>query len=60
MKGIEGLPLKYIVMILTASVIIASMLYITDIFTGMVIIGTEQTNQTLNVILDQSIGNFLN
>jgi hypothetical protein len=58
MKGIEGLPLKYVVMILAASVIIVSVLYITNVFTGMVIIGTEQTNQTLNTILDQAIVNI--
>jgi len=58
-KGVEGLPLKYIVMILAAAIIIAVLLQITGILSSTATTGTEQANQTLNTILEKSLGNVL-
>jgi hypothetical protein len=59
MKGIEGLPLKYIIMLLVATLIIAALLQVTDMFSATAMAGTEQANQTLSTILEKSLGNVL-
>jgi hypothetical protein len=59
MKGVEGLPLKYIIMLLVAVIIIATLIHVTNMFSATAIAGTEQANQTLNTVLEESLGNVL-
>jgi hypothetical protein len=58
-KAIESLPLKYIVMIITAAIIISTILYMTGTVADLATAGTEQANQTLTTVLNQSLGNAL-
>ncbi len=59
LKGIEGLPLKYIVMILMGAIVIAVFLEITLLIGSAGLQGVSQANQTLTTVLNKSIGNVL-
>lgn len=58
-KGIEGLPLKYIAMLIVAGIVFAAFIEITLILSTTSLSGISQTNQTLNEILNKSIGNVI-
>ncbi len=59
MKGIEGLPLKYMAMLLMSMLVIAAFVHIASILATTGFQGVSQSNQTLNEILNKSIGNVL-
>ena len=58
-KGIEGIPIKYILMILVGAIIIAVFIEISAIIGNTGLQGISQANQTLTVILNKSIGNII-
>ena len=59
LKGIEGLPLKYIAMLIVAAVILGAFISITLTLSNTTLAGVLQTNQTLNEILNKSVGNVV-
>ena len=59
MKGIEGMPLKYIVMLIIGAIIIAAFVEISTIIGNTGLQGVSQANQTLTTILNKSIGNVI-
>jgi len=46
-------------MIITAAIIISTILYMTGTVADLATAGTEQANQTLTTVLNQSLGNAL-
>jgi hypothetical protein len=60
MKGIEGLPLKYVAMIIIALIMVGALLQITGILTTSVSNATETANKTLHTVLDKSMGDVIN
>ena len=59
LKGIEGLSLKYIVMLIIGALILAAFLQITNVIGNTGLSGVSQANQTLTTILNKSIGNVI-
>ena len=59
LKGIEGLALKYIVIILVAAIVIGVFVQIIIMLSATSLQSASQTNQTLNQILNKSIGNII-
>ncbi|GEM_PF-6120803 len=55
----EGMPLKYIAMLLIAAIILAAMVNITGMLTDTTITGIETANGTLQEVLHHSMGNAL-
>lgn len=47
MKGIEGLPLKYLILILVATIVIGVVLTVVNQFTGTAQVGASQLGDTL-------------
>ncbi len=56
MKGIEGLALKYIVIILVAALVIGVAFSVATTFTGMAARGAFDLNQTLDTITSNQTG----
>jgi hypothetical protein len=48
LKGVEGLPLKYIAVILVAALVIGVVVSVITTFTGTATTGAGQLNQTVN------------
>lgn len=59
MKGLEGLALKYIAMLLVAVLVVAAFVQVTGMISALGTEGTITANQTLQTILDQSLGNVI-
>jgi hypothetical protein len=59
-KGVEGLPLKYIAIILMAVMIFGAVIAIAGNLSATATQATHQTNQTLNAVLNKSLGNMIN
>lgn len=55
----EGLPLKYITMILVAMLIVAAFVSITNLLSATAVNATQTANGTLNEVLTQTLGNAL-
>ncbi|MFQ5647930.1 MAG: hypothetical protein ACE5FW_01725 [Candidatus Aenigmatarchaeota archaeon] len=55
----EGLPLKYITMILVAMLIVAAFVSITNLLSATAANATQTANGTLNEVLTQTLGNAL-
>jgi hypothetical protein len=60
LKGLEGMPLKYIAMLIVAAIIMVAFMNIVNMVMTMSINATQTANGTLMAVLDQSIGNTLN
>jgi hypothetical protein len=52
MKGIEGLPLKYIVLLLVAALVIGVVITVVTTFTGTAMKGSEGVTSTLETGLE--------
>ncbi|MBU5557725.1 MAG: hypothetical protein QW751_01075 [Candidatus Aenigmatarchaeota archaeon] len=59
MKGIEGLPLRYILLLLIAAVVLVAVLSITGMLTTSATSATQTANSSLLDVLSKSIGNVL-
>ena len=59
LKGIEGMPLKYIIVIIVGAIIIAVFLQIANIIGNTGLQGVSEANQTLTAVLNKSIGNAI-
>jgi len=57
MKGIEGLPLKYLILILVAVIVIGVVLTIVNQFSSSAGAGAEQLGDTLDTQLDATTAN---
>jgi archaellin len=55
----EGMPLKYIAMLIIAAIIVTAMVNITGTLTATTITGMETANSTLQEVLQHSMGNAL-
>jgi len=55
----EGLPLKYIAMLLIAFLVVAAFVSITNLMSATAVNTTQMTNSTLNSILTETLGNAL-
>ena len=55
----EGMPLKYIAMMIIAAIILAAMVNITGMLTSTSISGVQTANQTLTEVLHHSMGTVL-
>ena len=58
-KGIEGMALKYIAMMLIAALVVAAFVQVTGMMVSLGTNGTVVANQTLQTVLDQSLGNVI-
>lgn len=58
-KGVEGLALKYVAMLLVAVLVVAAFVQITGMISSLGTTGTITANQTLQTILDQALGNVI-
>ena len=54
-RGVEGLPLKYAIILLVAAIAIGMAVYVATTMSGGVQAGTDQINQTLAEQLNQSL-----
>lgn len=55
----EGMPLKYIAMLIIAAIIVSAMVNITGMLTATTIAGVETANGTLTEVLHHSLGDVL-
>ena len=55
LKGIEGLPLKYILIILVAALVITAVVTIINTITAQAIISTNQTLDIMNQSTTQAL-----
>lgn len=55
----EGMPLKYIAMLVIAAIILAAMVNITGMLTATTVSGIQTANGTLNEVLHNSMSSVL-
>ena len=55
----EGLPLKYISMLLIAALVVAAFVSVTNLMEAAAINTTQTANGTLNTVLTETLGNVL-
>ncbi len=55
----EGMPLKYIAMLIIAAIIVSAMVNITGMLTSTTIASIETANSTMTEILHRSLGDAL-
>ena len=60
LKGIEGLPLKYLAMLLVAAVVLVAVAQITLNFQNTATLGTHTANETVKGVLNESLSLVLN
>ena len=56
MKGIEGMAFKYVIMIITALIVVSLFISMTQLFTETVTGATVTMNQTFLEVLDKTLG----
>ncbi|MFQ6010224.1 MAG: hypothetical protein ACE5J7_03845 [Candidatus Aenigmatarchaeota archaeon] len=60
MKGIEGLPFKYIVMIIAAAIVVGALMMAIDMLTVTAKATTQSANETLLDALNNSLAKAVN
>jgi hypothetical protein len=60
MKGVEGIPLKYIIMLLVAIIVAAAFMFIANLLLNQGIETTQATGNLLNQALDIATEDLLN
>jgi CDP-diglyceride synthetase len=58
-KGIEGLPFKYMLTLIVAMIIIAAMFLVLNQFSSTALALTHSANSTLHDVLNSSLGRAL-
>jgi len=59
MKGIEGLPFKYILILIVAVIIISAFFFVLGKFSSTALAMTKSTNSTLHDVLNNSLSQAL-
>ena len=60
MKGIEGLPFKYIIMIIAAAIVVGALMMALDMLTVTAKATTQSANDTLISALNNSLSRAVN
>ncbi|MBI4015693.1 MAG: hypothetical protein HY362_03165 [Candidatus Aenigmarchaeota archaeon] len=60
LKGIEGLPLKYLAMLLVAAVVLVAVAQITLNLQNTATLGTHTVNETVKGVLNESLSLVMN
>ncbi len=60
MKGLEGLPFKYIITIMVAAIVLGAMFLIINNYSASTMQNINTTNRTLVDALNSSLGTALN